>query len=67
MREQTVPVKKDKLKALSGVYKSAGVARRVGVSRQLWHNYENGVHDVPESIVKRICQEFKLKRAEVVA
>lgn len=67
MRERTIPVKTEKLKALSNVYKSAGVAKRLGVSRQLWHNYQNGRHDMPENLIDRICEEFKLERAEVVA
>ena len=66
MKEATFPVRTDKLKALSTIHRPAHIARRLGISRQLWANYENQVHDMRDSLINKLCDEFQLKREEVV-
>lgn len=66
MKEATFPVKTEKLQALSTIHRQATIARRLGVSRQLWANYVNGVHDMRDSLIDKLCDEYQLKRSELV-
>ena len=67
MRERTLPVNTEKLKALSSLYSAAGVADRLKISRQLWNNYQKKHHDLPESRIDQICAEFKIKKSDLLA
>lgn len=67
MRERSVPVNIEKLQALNQLYRPRNVARRLSISKQLWNNYSKGHHDMPESMIDRLCGEFQLDKAEVIA
>lgn len=70
MRERSVKVDTEKLNQLSQLYKGAVVARSIGVSKQLWQKYKKGSKkggcDMPESVVDRLCGEYKLDKALIV-
>lgn len=65
MREASYKVDVEKLEALSKVYRSSHIARRLGISRQVWHTYKSGTNDVPERMLQRICEEFKIEKGEL--
>ncbi len=66
MRERSLRVDITKLQALSDLYRSTNVAKRLNISKQRWHLYKIGENDLPESMVDRVCDEFKLNKAELV-
>ena len=66
MRERTLKVKTDKLRALSKIYRPTKVAEKLNISKQRWRNYEIGKNDIPESVLKSLCQEFDLAENEIV-
>jgi hypothetical protein len=67
MRERTLRVKKDKLEALSDLHRPSKVAKTLQISKQRWHNYKSGRHDLPESVLDKLCAEFKLDKSDLLA
>jgi hypothetical protein len=66
MRERTYQVDRDKLALLSELHRSTEIAKKLNISKQLWHHYKVGNHDVPESVVDKICAEFSLSRDDLI-
>jgi hypothetical protein len=66
MRERTLRVDIAKLKSLSQVYRPSKIAKTLNITKQRWHNYKVGRHDVPESIVDAICENYALDKTELV-
>jgi hypothetical protein len=66
MRERTIPVKKEMLESLSDVYRPSKIAKSLNISKQRWHNYKSGRHDVPESILDTLCAQFKIDKNDLV-
>lgn len=58
---------RDRLKAISEVYRPSYIIDTLNISRQVWHNYTSGKHDMPESVVDNICRKFKVKKKELLA
>lgn len=65
MRERSYKVDTAKLEALSQLYKGGKIAKQLNISKQLWSNYKRGKNDIPESMLNRICDEFKLNKDEL--
>ncbi len=36
------------------------LAKRLGISRQMLHNYENNAYPVPETIIKKVADLFEI-------
>jgi len=65
MRERTIKVDTATLSKLSEIYQGVEIARKLGVSKQLWHKYKRGLCDVPESVVDRLCDNYGLDKDKV--
>lgn len=66
MRERSLRVNRHKLNDLNNIYRPGYIARTLGVSKQRWCNYRNGVTDMPESILDSLCDRFALQKAELI-
>jgi transcriptional regulator with XRE-family HTH domain len=71
MRERTIKIDPDKLVTARGEWRrQADVARKladIGLTRQKLWNYENGIHDVPESTLKALCALYGVSVKSVLA
>ncbi len=65
MRERSYRVDRNKLSEINKVYRTSNIINRLNISRQVWHNYRSGKSDVPEGVVDRICNEFKINKDEL--
>jgi transcriptional regulator with XRE-family HTH domain len=66
MRERSYKVDNEKLQLLSQIHRPAHIAKRLNISRQLWHRYKQGDTDIPESRLNAICAEFGLIKEEMI-
>ena len=66
MRERSVRVDTDKLIQLSKLYKGVNVARDLGVSKQVFSYYKKGKRDMPESVLDRLCDIYRLDKDSMI-
>lgn len=65
MRERSFRVDTAKLVALSTIHRPSHIAKTLGISKQRWHLYKIGKNDIPESMLDRICDTFKLNKDDL--
>lgn len=66
MRERSLKVNQEMLTKLSDLYTGSNVARKLGVSRQLFHKYKHGLCDMPESTLDRLCESYGLDKESMI-
>lgn len=66
MREKTIRVDPAKLRQARGDKKSTDLARALDISKQRMWNYENGIRDIPESVLRQICKKCCVSVASVL-
>jgi hypothetical protein len=67
MREATRRVNTEILQALSKLHGAAAIARNLNISKQLWHNYKSGMHDVSEPVIVALCEKYGVDRERLEA
>ena len=66
MRERSIKVDITKLVHLSSLYKGTKVASEIQVSKQMFHYYKTGKRDMPESVLDRLCEVYKLDKSAMI-
>jgi len=66
MRERTLKINQETLVKLSNLYTGSKVAKKLGVSRQVFHKYKHGLCDMPESRLDQLCQIYGLDKESMI-